>query len=176
VLARILERRFRVGPSNRDFLCHVDSAALRALDFERELLEQIGMRLRIDLATEQSACAYHGDLRNFLPQLFARTRRFELDALSSFGNQALAFRQGTAPSFFDQLVRAAIRLLDDLGCLCARFLDDFRCAGLGLGQALLAFLGRRKAFRDLATPIIDRRDQRRPNELHRYPSKNEEND
>src|SRR5688572_23645723 len=172
-LARGLERGLRVRSGECDFLYHA-MRALAPLDLERELLQQVGVRLGVDLATEELAGARDRDQRDLAAQLLACAIGFQRHLVACIGQQPLTLRDRGAARLLDHLVRAAVGLLDDLVRLHARFLDDVGRTRLRFRQALLGSLGRDQPVRDLALARLDGGDQRRPHKLHRDPAEDQE--
>src|SRR6185437_1883403 len=93
-------------------------------DLRRELVEQIRVRLRIDLALQQLGGRAHRNLRNFLTQRLTRTGRIQLDALVRGLDQALPFRRGGTLRVLHHVVGAVLRLINDLVGALARLADD----------------------------------------------------
>src|SRR5690606_15566847 len=104
-------RGFRVRTGECRLLRHGCSASL---DLLSELLEQVSVRLGVDLAAEQLRSSSHGERSHFLGELLTRAAGLELHFLASLADQALAFSDRGAARFIHELVRATVRLLDDL--------------------------------------------------------------
>src|SRR5580692_9654252 len=142
-------------------------------DLGRELVEQIRVRPRIDLASQQSRGAFDGELAHFAPQGLARARGLEAHFLVRTGDQALCFGRSSALGLFDHLVRALARLIDDLRRTLARLADDLLRSRLGLIQVLLALGGRRQTLGDHLLSSLDLHEKERPYVLHHQPGDEE---
>src|SRR5262245_60968095 len=81
-------------------------------DLRRQLADEIGMRLRIDLALEKLRSGTDGDLRHVLAQRFARAGGLEIDLLLGGCDQSLAFLRGSALGLLDEVIGAMLRLVD----------------------------------------------------------------
>src|SRR6516164_8596536 len=145
----------------------VSRSAMACSDFLGELLEQVRVRTRVDLASEQLARGIDGDAGYLAAQALLGTRGVELDLLLRGRQDARAFRARRALGLLDQLVGAVLRVIDDLVGALARLADDGVGLVARLGQLLLAFLGGRQPLRDLALALIHRTENRRPDPLHR---------
>src|SRR5690606_30895845 len=79
LLARVSERGAGLGSGDRDLFGHDGSSrnGSAALDLERQLLEEIRVRLRVDLATEQLAGAGDRERRDLLAELLTGAPGFQ---------------------------------------------------------------------------------------------------
>src|SRR3984885_14339739 len=142
-------------------------------DLGRELVEQIRVGSRIDLASQQARSAFDGKLAHFAPQGLARTRGLETHFLARTGYQPLRLGRGGALGFLDHLVRALARLIDDLRRALARRADDLFRSRLGLVQVLLALRGRRQTLGDHLLSSLDFHEKEWPYVLHHQPGDEE---
>src|SRR5580704_8319295 len=107
-------------------------------DLGCELVEQLRVSLRIDLAPEQTRGTVDRELAHFAPQGLSRPRGFEGHFLVRAGNQPLRLGRGGALGLLDHLVRAFARLIENLRGALARLADDLLRSCLCLVQVLLA--------------------------------------
>src|SRR6185437_6646250 len=119
-------------------------------DLGRELVDEIGVRTRIDLALEQLRGRLHCDLSHFTAQTLAGVSRVQLDLLMSCSHEALTLRRRRALRLLDEVVGAVLSLVDDLRGALTCFTDDRVGLVTGFRQSFLAFLARGKPLRDLA--------------------------
>ena len=150
-------------------------SASAALDFERELLEQISVRLRIDLATQQLARAGDRERRDFLAELLHARDSIRASLPDAPRRPAADLPQPRcraphrpARSNGDSPARRSCRR-----CACASLTisvaDAFASARL-----FSPFSAEARPSAILRATLVDRRDQRRPDELHRHPREDEE--
>src|SRR6185312_2689337 len=143
--------------------------ALELLQLRGELVEQIGVRARVDLALEQLRGRIDGQLRHVAPQALAHASRLELDLMLRGRDESLAFGRGRALRLLDHLVRAALRLIDDLARAVARLAQYGLATLLGLDELGLTLLGRGETHRDLARAILHRAHDVGPHPSHNDP-------
>src|SRR5688572_3813919 len=78
-------------------------SGLGRLNLSRELLDQVRVRLRIDLALEQSRRAGHRERPDVFAELVARARLFEGGFLARIAHQPLSLEYGRGTCFLDDL-------------------------------------------------------------------------
>src|SRR5215469_6476739 len=145
-------------------------------DLFGELLEQIGVRPRVDLTSQQLAGGTDGDAGHLAAQALLRTRGVQIDLLLRSRHDARGLRARRALGLLDHLVGAVLRVVDDLvGALAGLANDRVRLAAR-LRQLALAFLGGREPLRDLALAFIHRLEDWRPDPLHRDEDERGEHD
>ena len=133
--------------------CRDPSSGLGAFDFARQLLDQVGVSLRIDFTLQQAGCAGDGKTADVLAQRVTGTRLLERDFLLGVTDESLAFRNGSASRFIDDLRRTLVRLVDDLlRLLTGRIQDALGFPVRALQLCLAAFSGS-KTFGDLLLAI-----------------------
>src|ERR1700732_1665354 len=93
---------------------------LLRLDLRRELIQQVGVLARVDLATEQFRRGADRDTCHLAPQALPGARDVELDLLLGGGDDAYTFAAGCALGLLEQLVGAMLRVIDDLVGALAR--------------------------------------------------------
>src|SRR6516164_5902796 len=143
------------------------SAILVRSDLLGQLLEEIGVRTRIDLAPKKLARRTDRDAGHLAAQALFRARGIQLDLLLRGGDDARTFRARRTLGLLDELVGAVLCVVDDLVGALARLADDGVRLVTRLGELLLAFLGGRQALCDLALALIHRIENGRPDPLHR---------
>src|SRR6185437_9613958 len=143
-------------------------------DLGRELVDEIGVRTRIDLALEQLRGRLHCDLSHFTAQTLAGVSRVQLDLLMSCSHEALTLGRRRALRLLDEVVGAVLSLVDDLRGALTCFTDDRVGLVTGFRQSFLAFLARSKPLRDLARALLHRTEDHRPHEFHRCPDEDRE--
>src|ERR1700733_1780027 len=143
-------------------------------DLGSQFIQELGVGLLVDFATEQTRRSRDRELPHFLAQLFARARTLACHLVVRLRYQALRLARRRSLGFLDDLVRALSRKIDDLRRALARLADDLLGALLGLRQILFAFAGRRQAVRNLLLPLLDRSHEPRPEEFHDRPGNQEE--
>ncbi len=89
-------------------------SGLGALDLAGQLLDQVGVCLRVDLSLQQTGRTGHGQAGHVLAQLVARAGLFLRCVLPRAVDDALALFQGGRACFVDDLDLALVRLVDDL--------------------------------------------------------------
>src|SRR5688572_6338424 len=146
------------------------------LDLARELLDQICVRLRIDLALEQTRSARHGQRAHVLAKLVARAGLLECRFLASVTHQPLSLGHRGRARFLDDFARTPVGLVDDLERLLTRFVDDDLRLAVRALQLLVAAFSGGKTVGDLGAAVVDRTDQRWPDELHRHPAEDDKDD
>ena len=129
---------------------------------------------RVHFATEQLAGALNCQSGHFSAQLAAGAGRVDGDGVAGSGHHTVRFCGGGALGLVDQRVRATVSLVDDLGRLHTRFLDDLRGLSLGVVEVLLATIGGGEAVGDLLLPFLDGAHDVRPTERHDEPGHREE--
>src|ERR1700731_1877239 len=99
-------------------------------DLGRQLIQQLGVSLRIDLAFQQARRALDRELSYFLAQLFTRPRTLPRHFVPCLICEALGFVRRRALGFVDDFVRTLARQIDDLSGWVACFAVDFPGARL----------------------------------------------
>src|SRR4029077_21031080 len=94
------------------------------LDLRRELVEQVGVRARVDLAAEQLGGCVDGDAGHFLAQALARAGGVEIDLLLRGGDQACPRGGSGALGLVHHLIGPMLRMVDDLRGALAGLADD----------------------------------------------------
>src|SRR5580704_11791124 len=123
-------------------------------DLRGELIEQVGVLARVDLATEQFGGCADRDARHLASQALPGAPDLELDLLLRGGDDARTLAAGCALGLLEQLVGAMLRVIDDLvGALARLAHDGFRLV-VRFAQLLLALLGCRESLRDLARALL----------------------
>src|SRR5215469_8732929 len=134
----------------------VSRSAMACSDLFGELLEQIGVCARVDLASEELARGADGDACHLAPQAFLGTRGIELDLLLRGGDDACALAARGAPRLFDHLVGALLRVIDDLVGALARLADDAVSLTAGCRELALALFGGGESLRDPGLAFVHR--------------------
>src|SRR2546430_17653994 len=112
-------------------------------DLRRQLVEEVGVRARVDLALEELGGGAHRDGGHFPAQALLRPRGVELDLLLCGRDDARALAAGGALGLLHELVSEVLRMLDDLVGAPARLAHDgLRPVARG-GELLLALLDRK---------------------------------
>jgi hypothetical protein len=146
-----------------------------AFDFTRKLLDQVGVSRRIDFTLQQAGCAGDGETADVLAQRVTGTRLLQRDFLLGVTDEPLAFRNGSATRFIDDLGRTLVRLVDDL----LRLLTSSSQDALGFPVGALQLCWPRSAAARPSAIFFCRSptafDQRRPDELDREPDQDPEN-
>src|SRR6185437_10349653 len=150
------------------------SAKVLSLDLRRELVDEIGVRTRVDLALEQLRGRFHCDLSHFTAQTLARVRSIELDLLVGSGHEALTLGRGCALRLLDEVVGTVLSLIDDLRGALARFTNDRVRLLTCFRQGLLALLAGSEPLRDLARALFHGAENHRPHVFHREPDEDRE--
>ena len=119
-----------------------------------ELVQQLGVGLRIDFAPEQARGALDRELADFPAQALARARALARHFIVRLRHQALRLGRGRALGFLDDFVGALARLIDDLRRAVARLADDFLGACLGFAQILFALGWRRPGPRRFSSGAL----------------------
>src|ERR1700689_1226450 len=159
--ARLLEGSTRVRSGDGELVRHGVGSDLR-----RELVEQVRVRARVDLATQELGGRPHRDAGHFPAQALLRAGGVELDLLLRGGDDARALGAGRALGLFHQLIGALLRVIDDLVGTLARLAHDSVGLAARLDQFLLALLRGRESLRDLARALVHRGEERWPDPLH----------
>src|SRR5258708_4834848 len=127
----------------------VARSAIRNLG--RELVQELGVSLRVDFTAEQARSALDRELAHFPPQALprvsapppprapARARGFARPSLVRGRDEPLRLARGRSLGVLDDLIRTFSRQIDDLRGAIARFADDFLGARLSLAEFLFAF-------------------------------------
>src|SRR5271170_4170877 len=93
-------------------------------NLRRQLIQQLRVSLRIDLASEQPGSAFDCEPTHLAGQALAGARGFTRNLVVSLSDQPLRLARCRALRFLDDLVRALAGLIDDLRRTVTRFADD----------------------------------------------------
>src|ERR1700678_4329697 len=105
-------------------------------NLSRQLIQQLGVSLGVDLSSQQPGSTFDRQLAYFLAQAFAGAGGFARNFIVRLGNQTLRLARRGALGFFDDFIRTLARLVDELRCAVARFADDLLGARLGFAEFL----------------------------------------
>src|SRR6185437_2606308 len=140
----------------------------------RQLVDEIGVRTRIDLTLKKLRGRLHRDLRHFAAQALASMGRVQLDLLMRGSHESLTFGRRSALGLLDEVVGAVLCLVDDLRGALAGFTNDRLRLLARLGKRLLAFLAGSETLRDLARTLFHGAENHRPHVFHREPDEGRE--
>ena len=90
-------------------------------EFGRDRVQQLGVRLRIDLTPQNLLCTLHGQRGNLRTQRLFGAEYLSVDLRLGSGDDAVALDLGLGLCLFHQLRRAPVRLGQELLSLAARF-------------------------------------------------------
>ena len=118
----------------------VARSAIRNLG--RELVQELGVSLRVDFTAEQTRSALDRELAHFPPQAFARARGFARHFLVRLRDEPLRLARGRSLGVLDDFIRTFSRQIDDLRGAIARGASALvdvliRVGGLAIALALL---------------------------------------
>src|ERR1700739_2608404 len=117
-------------------------------DLRRQLIEQVGVAARIDLAPEELGGGGDGDAGYLAPQALARARGLELDLLLRVGDDARALGARLPLGLLDDVAGGMLGVIDDLVGALARLAHDGIGASACLGQLVLALFRSREPLDD----------------------------
>src|SRR5437879_13840501 len=93
-------------------------------DLRRQLVEEVGVRARVDLALEELGGGAHRDRGHFPAQALLRPRGVELDLLLCGRDDARALAAGGALGLLHELGSGVLRMLGDVVGAPARLAHD----------------------------------------------------
>ncbi|CAG0997131.1 hypothetical protein RHDC4_02914 [Rhodocyclaceae bacterium] len=146
------------------------------LKFCLELLEQLGVRIRVNFASQDLLGTLDSQGSHFATQTFTYALHFLVSVLLGLRNNAGFFGFGFTTSLLQKSSRLFFSVDNALmvfGLGRSVHQADTR---LGLCQIGLAFIGSSQTISDFLTTIIDCFRQWRPYEFHRKPGQNEKHD
>src|SRR5271165_6989867 len=142
----------------------------------RQLIQQLRVSLRIDLAPDQARCTLDREPSHLMAQRFTRTGTFARRFIAPLREQPLRLGGGRALGVLDHLVGALARLIEDQRRPITRLAEDFLGAGLRFLQILFALGGGGQAFGNFLLPRFDHVHDIGPNEFHDGPGDEEKHD
>src|SRR5580692_11653259 len=105
-------------------------------NLSRQLIQQLGVGLGVDLPPQQPGSTFDRQLAYFLAQAFAGAGGFARNLIVRLIDQALRLTRRRALGFFDHFIRTLARLVDDLRSAVTRFADDLLGTRLGFAEFL----------------------------------------
>src|SRR5688500_11428277 len=146
------------------------------LELRGQLVEELGVRLRVHLAAEHLGGSCERECRDILAERVAGARLLVRGLAVSRRHYALALGDGQVLGLAHQLVRALVGDVNDLHGLLPGFRQDRLRAVPRVGQFLLALLARGDAVGDFLAARLDDVHQHGPDEFHAEPDEDDHRD